>query len=103
MNVRRSLLGLTFCTCYLASHLINKVSRRAGATARGLRACGPRPRSCPGLAGLDGTVKETDSERKHSESTSRNFVLNWEDHLLLEAGDVAWRRAQSPGLHLLHS
>uniref|UniRef100_H7BX28 Transmembrane protein 241 n=1 Tax=Mus musculus TaxID=10090 RepID=H7BX28_MOUSE len=24
MNVRRSLLGLTFCTCYLASHLTNK-------------------------------------------------------------------------------
>uniref|UniRef100_A0A3Q4EH46 Transmembrane protein 241 n=1 Tax=Mus musculus TaxID=10090 RepID=A0A3Q4EH46_MOUSE len=26
MNVRRSLLGLTFCTCYLASHLTNKVA-----------------------------------------------------------------------------
>lgn len=33
---RRSLLGLTFCTCYLASHLTNKVSVRT--TARGLRA-----------------------------------------------------------------
>lgn len=75
MNVKRSLLGLTFCTCYLASHLTNKVSRRAGATARGLRACGPRPRSFPGLAGLDVNVKETDSERKHSEFHFPEFWL----------------------------
>lgn len=96
MNVRRSLLGLTFCTCYLASHLTNKVSRWAGATAHGLRAL--RSRSCPGLAGLE----ETDSERRNSESTSRNFVLDLEDHLLEEAGDVAWQRAQSPVFHLSH-
>jgi hypothetical protein len=48
MNVRRSLLGLTFCTCYLASHLTNKVSRRAGATARGLRAVRSAFQKLPG-------------------------------------------------------
>lgn len=57
MNGRRSLLGFTFCTCYLVSHLTNKVSVRAAATVRG-----PRHRSCPGLSGPDGDREETDSE-----------------------------------------
>lgn len=68
----------------------------------GCEPCGLRSRSCPGLAGLDADVEETDHERKHSESTSRNFVLDWEDHIE-EAGDVAWLRAQSPGFHPRHS
>lgn len=67
MNGRRSLLGLTFCTCYLASHLTNKVSVRAAATARGLRAVRSTSQSCPGLSGPDGDREETDSESTSSE------------------------------------
>lgn len=49
MNAKRSLLGLSFCTCYLASHLTNKVSGRVAATARGP---GAPPSTAPKLAVL---------------------------------------------------
>lgn len=56
MNGRRSLLGLTFCTCYLASHLTNKVSARAAATARGLPAVSATSQK------LAGAGEQTDPE-----------------------------------------
>lgn len=78
MNAKRSLLGLSFCTCYLASHLTNKVSGRVAATARGPGALPSTAPKLPRAGCLDGVGVETEPERKHSEPTSREDYLRGE-------------------------